>query len=105
MLEQKQIDELKNFFVDSYDNISKAKDQINDSFKIYQIDFQYDYDSFCKDFLSIVDEFNIDYSKIGEVVVVAFVISKMIVSKLPPEKVDQIKETEEFKEIRKRFDF
>ena len=105
MLSKTEKDELSEFFVENFTNINMAKDQINESFKLYGVDFKYPcYDDFCKDFLLVIEEYGVTLEKISDVSVVAFLISKMILNKIPMDRIDQIRESDEFKLIKRSLD-
>jgi len=53
-------DKLSEIFVDKYDFFKDTIDKLNKIFNKYGVDFQYDYNTFCKEYIdkckSIIDE-------------------------------------------------
>ena len=82
MKEEIRLD-LEKMFIEEYDFVNRVRGTINGFFTENKIDFQYDYDQFCKEMLGICDKYNIE---VLNMIMVPVLINEMILSKCPDEK-------------------
>ena len=89
-------EELENFFIENHDGIRKSKNEINKTFKKFNIDFHYDFDTFCKDFLQMTSTHNINYYELSDIHVVSKLIADMMINRIPIDKLELLKQDENF---------